>query len=66
MKHIKEYALALPKYLQNVDNALDRFIKFGNVFAITPLKNQKYIMPFSLQIWIRTYQNILENIISYS
>ncbi|MFS8542158.1 MAG: TetR/AcrR family transcriptional regulator, partial [Tissierellales bacterium] len=38
MKHIKEYALALPKYLQNVDNALDRFIKVWECFCYYSFK----------------------------
>ncbi len=38
MKHIKEYALALPKYLYNVDNALDRFIKVWECFCYYSFK----------------------------
>lgn len=38
MKHIKEYALALPEYLHNVNNALDRFIKVWECFCYYSFK----------------------------
>ncbi|MBZ2175389.1 TetR/AcrR family transcriptional regulator [Schnuerera sp. xch1] len=33
MRYIKDYAFALPKYLKNADNALDRFIKVWECFC---------------------------------
>lgn len=49
MSNIKDYNIALNSYLKDAKNAMDIFLKCGNAFATSHMKNQKFIMLYFFQ-----------------